>query len=104
MKWGLVFGSVVLSSLPFWKSCMIWWFSSHKQLKHTTRNECCISSSASGSSKMVTLGECPQAGVAQHHLASARGPADGICVTGGKRRAPCHETDVAPCEQGHIPH
>lgn len=99
MKWVLVIGSLVLSNHPFWKSCMTGWFFSHEQLKHTNRNECCISRSASSSRRTVTLGKYPQAGEAQQHLASARGPDDGICVTGGKTKASCHEVDVGPCEQ-----
>lgn len=51
----------------------------------------------------MTLGEYPQAGEAQYHLASARDPVDGICLTVGKRRAPCHEVDVAPCEKKTYP-
>lgn len=88
MKWVLVIGSLVLSNHPFWKSCMTGWFFSHEQLKHTNRNECCISRSASSSRRTVTLGKYPQAGEAQQHLTSARGPDDGICVTGGRQKHP----------------
>lgn len=54
-------------------------------LKRTNRNECCISRSACGLRRIVTLGEYPQTGEAQHHLSSARGPADGICVMGEEK-------------------
>lgn len=44
-----------------------------------------MSRSACGLRRIVTLGEYPQRGEAQHHLSSARGPADGICVMGKEK-------------------